>query len=289
MSEQFSEEVEILNRASNVTITLDGQTGDVTLGGYGVDGEVIINSEAGKERAHLYDGTLTLGGNGTNGILSLRNHTGEEIFRLHAGQGLTNAHPNITLGGNDVGCILSMKNDEDKERIRLDADHSQISLRAGRKETIRLDGEAEYITLANANIAIEFEVSDSEEVEPGSVMVLNPDGTVQQCRDFMDERVVGVVTGADGHKPGLILNRKNSQNNRVSIALMGVVYCKVMATDTAPIEVGTMLTTSPKRGFAMRPQVLSQSNTAGSTALIGKALAAIESGTGLIPILVTLQ
>ena len=38
MAEQFSESVEILNSASDVTITLDGDRADITAGGNGQDG-----------------------------------------------------------------------------------------------------------------------------------------------------------------------------------------------------------------------------------------------------------
>jgi len=73
-------------------------------------------------------------------------------------------------------------------------------------------------------------------------------------------------------------------DRRVSVALVGKVYCKVDAA-YARIEVGDLLTTSPRPGYAMKAN--DQGRAFG--AVIGKALAPLESGTGLVPILVALQ
>ena len=68
------------------------------------------------------------------------------------------------------------------------------------------------------------------------------------------------------------------------VALMGKVYCFADAT-YGPINLGDRLTTSPTPGHAMRATDAEQA----SGAVIGKALGGIESGTGMIPVLVTLQ
>jgi hypothetical protein len=82
----------------------------------------------------------------------------------------------------------------------------------------------------------------------------------------------------------LILDRKESSEGRVPIALIGKVYCKVDAQYVA-IEVGDLLTTSPTPGHAMKAaDPLKAFGT-----VIGKALRPLEGGQGLIPILVALQ
>ena len=65
---------------------------------------------------------------------------------------------------------------------------------------------------------------------------------------------------------------------------MGKVYCKVDA-EYAAIEVGDLLTTSPTPGHAMK--ATDPAKAFGT--VIGKALRSLDAGTGLIPILVTLQ
>jgi hypothetical protein len=99
-----------------------------------------------------------------------------------------------------------------------------------------------------------------------------------------DKRVAGVISGAGNYKPGLILDKQESSNNRVPIALMGKVYCKVDASYGA-IEVGDLLTTSPTQGHAMK----ADDPMKAFGAVIGKALRPLASGEGLIPILIALQ
>jgi hypothetical protein len=93
-----------------------------------------------------------------------------------------------------------------------------------------------------------------------------------------------VISGAGNYKPGLILDKQESCNNRMPIALMGKVYCKVDASYGA-IEVGDLLTTSPTPGYAMR---VDDPLRAFGTA-IGKALRPLKECQGLIPILIALQ
>jgi hypothetical protein len=72
--------------------------------------------------------------------------------------------------------------------------------------------------------------------------------------------------------------------DRMPVALMGKVYCKVDARHS-PIEVGDLLTTSSTPGHAMK------ANDAHKAfgAVLGKALRPLEQGQGIIPILVALQ
>lgn len=140
------------------------------------------------------------------------------------------------------------------------------------------------IVLDNADCAEEFAVKNAEKIEPGTVMVLDQEGLLHQSTEAYDKKVAGVVSGAGDFKPGLILDKKSEQTNRMPIALMGKVYCKVDA-QYAPIEVGDLLTTSATPGHAMKA---SDSTKAFGT-VIGKALMSLDDGKGLIPIMVALQ
>jgi hypothetical protein len=70
----------------------------------------------------------------------------------------------------------------------------------------------------------------------------------------------------------------------VQLALNGKVHAKV-AADTCPIELGDLLTTSSVSGQAMKAADATRS--LGS--IIGKALAPLPEGQGLISILVSLH
>jgi hypothetical protein len=66
--------------------------------------------------------------------------------------------------------------------------------------------------------------------------------------------------------------------------LFGKAYCKVDAAYAA-IEVGDLLTSSDTAGHAMKAADPAKA----FGAIVGKALGALPSGRGLIPILISLQ
>jgi hypothetical protein len=146
---------------------------------------------------------------------------------------------------------------------------------------IILTGHIEFTNAADC--AEEFDMSDGSSAEPGTVMVLGDDSRLRDSAEPYDKRVAGIVSGAGGYLPGLVLDKKQF-SGRATIALMGKVYCKVDA-DFHPIAVGDLLTTSPTAGHAMR--ALDERRSFG--AIIGKALRSLPSGRSLIPVLVSLQ
>jgi hypothetical protein len=140
------------------------------------------------------------------------------------------------------------------------------------------------LCLVNQDCAEDFEISDAEEIEPGTVMVIDRGGTLYISECAYDKRVAGVVSGAGDLRPGIILGRQQSRQHTMPIALLGRANCKVDAGQ-ASIEVGDLLTTSPTRGHAMK--AVDPSKAFG--AVIGKALRPLEGGVGVIPILIALQ
>jgi hypothetical protein len=154
---------------------------------------------------------------------------------------------------------------------------------------VRLVGDMEvtgdiHFVSRIGDLAEAFDVAahDRALVEPGTVMVIEDEGTLAPCRTAYDRRAAGVISGAGDYRPALVLDGYTS--NRPAIALVGKVFCKVDAR-SAPVAVGDLLTTSDTPGHAMRANDLTR--TPG--AVVGKALRRLEGGTGLIPILVTLQ
>jgi hypothetical protein len=135
-----------------------------------------------------------------------------------------------------------------------------------------------------ADFAEEFDLGVDVEGEPGSVMVLDASGALAPCCEAYDRKVAGVISGAGAYKPGLVLDRQLSSDKRMPIALVGKVYCKVDASLGA-IAVGDLLTTSSTPGHAMRAHDPHRA----FGAVIGKALAPLAAGQGLIPVLVAVQ
>jgi hypothetical protein len=141
------------------------------------------------------------------------------------------------------------------------------------------------IILTGADCAEEFDIARDHAIEPGTVMILDEAGSLRASDRAYDRKVAGVISGGGEYKPGLILDRGNSSQKRLPLALVGKVYCKV-DTQFGAIGIGDLLTTSPTPGHAMKAE--NPLEAFGAT--IGKALESMSVGQkGLIPILVSLQ
>jgi hypothetical protein len=140
------------------------------------------------------------------------------------------------------------------------------------------------VFLPGADCAEDFDIGGAERIEPGTVVVIDREGALQRSEEAYDKKVAGVVSGAGGYRAGIVLDKRQSEDRRTPVALVGKVYCKVDAR-YSPIEVGDLLTSSPTPGFAMK----ADDPLRAFGAVIGKALCPFASGQGLIPILVTLE
>jgi hypothetical protein len=65
---------------------------------------------------------------------------------------------------------------------------------------------------------------ESEEIDPGTILVIGKETRLRPSTEPYDNKVAGVVSGARGCRPGIVLRKKHPQNNRVSVALLGRVY-----------------------------------------------------------------
>ena len=139
--------------------------------------------------------------------------------------------------------------------------------------------------VGTGDVAETFLVSETIAPDPGTVMVIADGavGAVAVSRRAYDRRVAGVISGGAALGSGVILRAVDSPTN-VRLALVGTVYCKAEAV-SAPISAEDLLTTSDIDGHAMA--VRDQAKAGG--AILGKALAALGSGTGLVLMLVNLQ
>lgn len=145
---------------------------------------------------------------------------------------------------------------------------------------VKVEGD---ILLSGADCAEQFDVVDGAAIEPGTVMVIDAAGALRCSDAAYDTKVAGVVSGAGNYRPGIILDRQDTSADRLSVALVGKVFCKVDGA-YGPIGVGDLLTTSPTPGHAMRAS--DPQRAFGS--VLGKALGSWNGGRGLIPALVVL-
>jgi hypothetical protein len=274
-------DIRVLNAAGAATIRMDGGDGVVRLGGggNGPDGDLVLyrakleDTALPKGTIHLDGGVgrARLGGHGTSGHVLLFRSGAVMADDRNATVFLDGAAGDCWLGGNGVAGNVMV----------FPASATGAALRDSAQASVRIDGEAGDIVLRNADCAEDFDVAG--QADAGDVMVLADDGQLRRCDAPYDRAVVGVISGAGGFKPGIVLDRRQRDGRR-PIALMGKVFCKVDASER-PVRVGDLLTTSGTPGHAMA--AFDRDRAFG--AILGKALGPVESGRAVIPVLVTLQ
>jgi hypothetical protein len=239
--------------------------------------------------AGLFIGAHTSDGGGKPGIIALRDHKGKDSIFLDGPNGDVYVKDDA---GRNAFAFISDAFDANIAGLWIGASRDELGGKPGiialrdqnGTDSIFIDGVKGDIVLNNADCAEEFDVSESASTEPGDVLVIDKEGTLRKSTEAYDKKVAGVISGADGLNPAIILNKKHLRPNRMPVAMFGKVSCKVDA-NYAEIELGDMLTTSPTPGYAMK--AIDTSKAFGS--VIGKALRGLKSGKSLIPILMALQ
>jgi len=119
------------------------------------------------------------------------------------------------------------------------------------------------------------------------VVSIDPEvpGRLKVCAEAYDKKVAGIISGAGGVNPGLMMGDDGTiASGDYPVALSGRVY--VNASDiNGEIEPGDFLTTASRSGYAMKVK----DHKKAQGAIIGKAMTGLEEGEGLVLVLVTLQ
>ena len=118
------------------------------------------------------------------------------------------------------------------------------------------------------------------DLEPGDVVIMTADSKLARSFEAHQASVVGVVST----RPGFLgdLYRDLDEKEKIPLAVIGIVPVKVTAAG-GPIRPGDMLTPSAVPGTAMRSRKIVPGT------VIGKAMEGLESGEGLIRMLVMLR
>ncbi len=229
-------------------------------------------------------------GLGSAGRISMYDTDGDETVRLVAAESSTS------------GAELILKDVDGTITIELDGDYAgtggYIALRqADGTQVITLDadysGDGRIITqelqiTGGSDLSEQFDIDGVKDaVKAGMVVSIDPKrpGKLLISKMAYDNKVAGIISGAGGVKPGMMMGQKGSAADGVyPVALTGRVYCWADAS-TGAIQPGDLLTTSSVPGHAMK--VSEHSRALG--AIIGKAMTSLEKGKGLILVLVSLQ
>jgi hypothetical protein len=143
------------------------------------------------------------------------------------------------------------------------------------------------ISCSGADYAEAVDVTgDRTKYEPGDLLVLDPRAPGKFLKST--EPYSTLVAGIYSTKPGFVGRKQaptpETSATEVPMAMVGRVPTKVSA-ENGSIKVGDLLVSSSKPGYAMR----GTDRSLLTGAVVGKAMDSLESGTGVIEVLVTLQ
>ncbi len=277
---------------SQATVHLDGGGASMRLGTTGNEGNISVRDASDREVFQFDAGNavLRIGTTENEGDLIVRDGENREVFHVDG----NNAVLRVGTTGNEGN--ISVRDASDREVFQFDAENAVLRIGSqgnegdiicrddNGNESIHLNGGTGDIILQNADCAEDFDVADSTDIEPGTVVVIDENGELHEAGKAYERTVMGVISGAGEYKPGIRLDRRETGKTRLPVALVGKVYCKADAAFGA-IRVGDLLTTSPTPGQAMKASDPARA----FGAVIGKALEPLSAGTGIIQILVALQ
>jgi hypothetical protein len=282
-------DVVVVDSDGRQVIHADGGAAALYVGAEGNEGDIIVRDGVGRQAFHLDSqyALLTVGTEGNEGDIYVRDNGGRVVFHMDGGNaalyigGERNEGDIIVRdsGGRDV---MHMNGDNAALYIGANGNEGDIIVRnSSGTDTIHLDGNSGDIRLMGADVAEEF--ASPTGVEAGSVLIATGPDEVAVSETAHDRRVIGVASGAGDMKPALRLGTRPGEE-RIPVAVVGRVYCKVDAS-AGSIGAGDLLTTSNTPGHAMRVD----DPAAAAGAIVGKALAPLEAGRGLIPVVLTLH
>jgi hypothetical protein len=245
-------------------------------------GVVSVRNSVGGETVYLWgedsDGT-------SDGQLGLKKASGTETITLQAGEGAG-------------GAQLLMRNAAGQQTVQLDSDAFTASgylalYKSNGVASIVLDASDGTVSAQVVEITGGSDFSEKFDInatalEPGMIVSIDPKnpGQLTLCESAHDKKVAGIVSGAGGVKPGMLMGQAGSiADGKHPVALTGRVFCWVDADANGAIEPGDMLTTSSTAGHGMK--VTDHSRSTG--AVVGKAMTPLAKGKGLVLVLVNLQ
>jgi hypothetical protein len=256
--------------------------GVVVDGDDGNSGQILVKRNANDQNGVEIDGF-----NGLSSEISLFHTNNVETVEIIASEGGT------------AGAQILMRNAAGVNTIQLDSDASGVA--CGYLALYRSNGVANIILNAEdgtlrgqvveitggSDFSEKFEIG-GDAFEPGMIVSIDPKnpGQLALTTAAHDKKVAGIVSGAGGVKPGMLMGQRGSvADGKHPVALTGRVYCWVDADANGSIEPGDMLTTSGTPGHGMK--VTDHTRAVG--AIVGKAMTSLAKGKGLVLVLVNLQ
>lgn len=201
------------------------------------------------------------------------------ILSLAKTSGLKTVEIKSTESGAD-GASLLLYNNAGVATIEMDADFG--------------DGDGRVITgelqiNGGSDLAENFDISEEEGSysKPGMLVSIDieKEGLLCITKQASDTKIVGVISGANGIKPGMLMGQQGTiAYGKYPIALAGRVYV-LCNEEGGEINAGDFLTSASQRGYAKKAGNLRDTQGA----IIGKAMGKADSKTGYVLVLINLQ
>jgi hypothetical protein len=247
--------ISVRNTNANGRVFIDGQS---TGGGGGV---------------FLYDNN----GTSTVELIGAETSTTGSQLLMKQGNGTNTIQLDAEVGANGGG-FLRLNKGDGTLGVTLQADVNGDS---------KVTAQVFQIT-GGADLSEQFDITTvGEELAPGTIVCIDPahPGQLAESTHAYDRTVAGVVSGAGGVKPGLLMGQQGTTaDGKHPVALTGRVYCQAVASNGA-IHPGDLLTTSKLPGHAMKVTDYDKAHGA----VLGKAMSSLERGEGLVLVLVSLE
>lgn len=239
-----------------------------------VSGNIGIGTNNPQTKLHVQDGAIRL----QNGALQLNFSTGgatdikspNSSLYLNASGGAGHIVMQVDPGAQGVGIGTSTPTQKFEVAGNMKCD------------VLIIDG--------GSDVSEPYDIAPVQGVDPkpGMVVAIDPDqvGKLRVCDAAYDRTVAGIISGANGIAPGLILSQTGTvADGEHPVASSGRVWCYVDADAGGSVVAGDLLTTSTTPGHAMKA---SEQDRAGG-AVLGKAMSPLSEGKGLVLVLVSLQ
>ena len=185
-----------------------------------------------------------------------------------------------SLNGSGGAILLSDMVNGDTNTIRLVTNYASTNDARIITDELQING--------GADLAEMFDINEYGcRLQSGLLVSIDPNdpGKLKITSKAYDPRIAGVVAGANGVKPGILMGQEGTvANGDDLVTLSGRTYIKTN-TSSGKIRPGDFLTSSSVPGEAMKAK--NQRKSRG--AIIGKAMTALDHGSDFVLVLVNLQ